>query len=37
MIWGIVMVVVGALMFIGARTHSNFTAYRLITARAPVL
>jgi len=34
MLWGLLMVVVGALMFLGARTQSNFIAYRLIAARA---
>jgi hypothetical protein len=37
MIWGLVMVVVGALMFLGARTQSNFIAYRLIAARARIV
>lgn len=36
-IWRIVMVVVGALMFLGARTQSNFIAYRLIAGRARIL
>ncbi len=37
MIWGLVMVVVGALMVLGARTQSSFIAYRLIAARARIL
>ena len=37
MIWGFAMVVVGSLMFLGARTQSNFIAYRLIAARARIL
>ena len=37
MLWGLAMVVVGALMFLGARTQSSFIAYRLIAARARVL
>ena len=37
MLWGLAMVVVGALMFLGARTQSNFLAYRLIAARARIL
>ncbi|MGI9613322.1 MAG: hypothetical protein ACR2QO_10465 [Acidimicrobiales bacterium] len=37
MIWGLAMVVVGALMFVGARTQSDFIAYRLIAARARIL
>jgi len=37
MLWGLLMVVVGALMFLGARTQSNFIAYRLIAARARIL
>jgi hypothetical protein len=36
-IWGLAMVVVGALMVLGARTQSNFIAYRLIAARARIL
>lgn len=31
------MMVIGALMFVGARTQSNFIAYRLIAARARIL
>ena len=31
------MVVVAALMVLGARTQSSFTAYRLIAARAAIL
>ncbi len=34
MIWGLVMMAIGALMFLGARTQSDFIAYRLIAARA---
>ena len=37
LIWGLVMVVVGALMVLGARTQSSFIAYRLIAARARIL
>lgn len=37
MLWGLVMVVVVALMFLGARTQSSFIAYRLIAARARIL
>ena len=37
MIWGVAMVLIGALMFLGARTQSDFIAYRLIAARARIL
>lgn len=34
---GLLMIAVGALMFLGARTQSDFFAYRLLEARARLL
>ena len=33
-IWGLAMMGVGALMFLGATTQSDFIVYRLIAARS---
>lgn len=34
---GLLMIAVGALMFLGGRTQSDFVAYRLLEARARLL